>query len=332
MQGSKVLLSKWACFVSTQLARLWYSVLTMCTGPVNLKSAELALRALPSLCAAILSAALLWAQPAHQWTPEDLFKRNIGTKEQQDTAFPPHRMIGNLYYVGTEALGSFLIVTPAGDILVNSDYERTVPVIKSSVEKLGFKFTDIKILLGSHAHGDHMEGDAMVKELSGAQVVAMAEDVPALQKMTPGGKPHPIDRVIHDGDTVTLGGTTLVAHLTPGHTRGCTTWTLKVTEDGKSYDVVIIGSMGVNPGFVLVNNPTVPAIADEYKHGFAVMRSLHADVPLGSHPAMFRLAEKYPLLGKGPNPYIDPQGYKNEIDIEESAFLGRYELQKSAQK
>jgi len=290
------------------------------------------LRALPTIFAALLSAALLWAQATRQWTPEDLFKRNVGTKEQQNTAFPPHRMIGTIYYVGTEALGSFLITTPAGDILINSDYERTVPVIKSSVEKLGFKFTDIKILLGSHAHADHMEGDALVKELSGAQVVAIAEDVPALQKMTPGNKPHPIDRVIHDGDTVALGGTTLVAHLTPGHTRGCTTWTFKTTEDGKTYDVVIIGSMGVNPGFVLVNNPDVPTIADEYRHGFEVMRSLHADVPLGSHPAMFRLDEKYPKLGKGPNPYIDPQGYKNEIDIEESAFLGRYELQKAGKK
>src|SRR6202000_692396 len=110
----------------------------------------------------------------------------------------------------------------------NSDYERSVPVVRASVEKLGFKFTDIKILLGSHAHGDHMEGDAMVKELTGAQVVAMAEDVPALEKMRPGNKPHPIDRVIHDGDTVSLGGTTLTAHLTPGHTKGCTTWTMKV--------------------------------------------------------------------------------------------------------
>ncbi len=125
-----------------------------------------------------------------------------------------------------------------------------MPVIEASVEKLGFKFSDIKIILGSHAHADHMEGDAMVKEMTGAQVMAMAEDVPALERMMPGGKKHPIDRVLHDGDTVTLGGTTLTAHLTPGHTKGCTTWTTKI--DG--YDVVIIGSVGVNPGFQLVNN------------------------------------------------------------------------------
>ena len=183
------------------------------------------------------------------WTAAELFTRNIGTKEDQDTAFPPHKIIGNLYYVGTRSLGTFLIVTPQGNILINSDYERTVPVIKASVEKLGFKFTDIKILLGSHAHGDHMEGDALAQELSGAQVMAMAEDIPALQTMrTPSGKARPNYKVIHDGEKVTLGGTTLVAHLTPGHTRGCTTWTASIEDGGRSYDVVIIGSVGVNAG------------------------------------------------------------------------------------
>ena len=145
-----------------------------------------------------------------------------------------------------KTLGSFLVVTPAGNILIDSTYEVNVPVIRKSIEDLGFKFSDTKILLGSHAHADHQEGDAMVKELTGAQVMAMAEDVPALQKMMPGGKPHPIDRVLHDGDQVTLGGTTLVAHLTPGHTHGDTTWSLKVQDSGKTYDVVIIGSMGFN--------------------------------------------------------------------------------------
>src|SRR5215472_271882 len=156
--------------------------------------------------------------------------------------FPPHKVVGNLYYVGSEQLASFLITTPEGHILINSDFEQTVPVIKASVEKLGFKFTDTKILLGSHAHGDHMDGDARVKELTAAQVMVMEQDIPAITRMTPGGKPHPIDRVLHDGDEVKLGGVTLVAHLTPGHTRGCTTWTMKLQDGGKSYDVVILGS------------------------------------------------------------------------------------------
>jgi metallo-beta-lactamase class B len=285
---------------------------------------------LASLLAASAAAALLWAQSNKILTPQDLFKRNVGTKEDQDTAFPPHKIAGNLYYVGTRALGSFLITTPQGHILINSDFERTVPVIKSSVEKLGFKFTDIRIVLGSHAHADHQEGDALAKELSGAQVMAMAEDVPALEKMRPGGKPHPIDRVLHDGDEVKLGGMTLVAHLTPGHTRGCTTWTFKVQENGKQYDVVIIGSVGVNPGFILVNNKETPQIAEEYERAFRVLRSLKCDIPLGSHPAMYNLADKYPKIGKGPNPFIDPEGYKTELDIVENVFRTTLEQQQKA--
>ena len=114
--------------------------------------------------------------------------------------FPAHKVVGNIYFVGTADLGSYLITTPEGHVLINTDYESTVPAIRASIEKLGFKFTDIKIILGSHAHGDHMEGDAMAKELTGARVMAMEQAVPALKKMTPGGKPHPIDRVLHDGD------------------------------------------------------------------------------------------------------------------------------------
>jgi metallo-beta-lactamase class B len=273
-----------------------------------------------SLAAIQLLAQTAPLQTAKALTPEQLFRRNVGTREQMNTQFPPHKIIGNLYYVGSESLGSFLIVTPEGNILINSDYEATVPIILSSVEKLGFRFSDIKILLGSHAHADHMEGDALVKELTGAKVMAMEQDVPALQKITPGNKPHPIDHVLHDGEEVTLGGTTLVAHLTPGHTRGDTSWTMKAVENGKSYDVVIIGSMGVNPGLQLVNNKQVPQIAEEYMRGFAVLRALPCDVPLGSHPAMYRLAEKYPKLGKGPNPFIDPEGYRAELDIQEGAF------------
>jgi metallo-beta-lactamase class B len=277
-----------------------------------------------------LTAGPLAAQDTKVWTIEELFRRNVGTPEQQNTQFPPHKIIGNLYYVGTESLASFLIATPEGLILVNSDYERTVPVIRSSVEKLGFRFADIKILLGSHAHADHMQGDAMIKELTGATVMAMEQDVPALRAMTPGNKPHPIDRILHDGEEVKLGGTTLVAHLTPGHTRGCTTWTMKVQEGGKTYDVVIIGSVGVNPGFKLVNNPDVPQIADEYTRSFQILRSLPCDVPLGSHPAMYNLAGKFNKIGNGVNPFIDPSGYKTELDIQENAFRAVLEGQRRA--
>jgi metallo-beta-lactamase class B len=267
----------------------------------------------------------------HTFTQLSLFLRNVGGPDDMTTAFPPHKVIGNIYYVGTRSLAVFLIVTPRGNILINSTYERNVPAIQKSVEQLGFRFSDIKILLGSHAHGDHQEGDALVKELTGAQVTAMAEDVPALQALKPGGKAHPIDKVLQDGESVTLGGTTLVAHLTPGHTRGCTTWTLKAQEDGRSYDVVIIGSFGTNPGFKLVNNVEVPAIAEEFNRTFRVARSLPCDVPLGSHPGMYNMEEKYARLGKGgPNPFIDPAGYTLEVDIDEAMFRAVLAAQQKA--
>jgi metallo-beta-lactamase class B len=278
-----------------------------------------------------LGVALVAAEEAKvPTTPEELIARNLGPIDQVNNAFPPHKVIGNIYYVGSQALASFLITTPEGDILINSDFERTIPVIRGSVEKLGFRFADIKILLGSHAHADHMEGDALIKELTGAKVMAMEQDVPALEKMRPGNKPHPIDRVLHDGDQVSLGGMTLVAHLTAGHTKGCTTWTTKATEDGKTYDVVIVGSVGVNPGFKLVNNPDYPTIADDYARSFKTLRSLHCDVPLGSHPGMYNMAEKFAKLGKGTNPFIDPGGYRKEIDINENVFRRTLDQQRKA--
>src|SRR5579864_4391585 len=129
------------------------------------------------------------------YTPRSILQRNMGTPEDQTTAFPPHKIIGNIYYVGMRTISSFLIVTPQGNILIDSTYERNVPVIAKSVASLGFKFSDIKILLGNHAHADHQEGDALVKQMTGAQVVAMEDDIPALQFMTPEGKQHPIDRI-----------------------------------------------------------------------------------------------------------------------------------------
>jgi metallo-beta-lactamase class B len=258
------------------------------------------------------------------YTPRSILARNMGAPEDQTTAFPPHKIIGNIYYVGTRTLSSFLVVTRQGNILIDSTYERNVRTIQKSVQQLGFKFSDIKILLGSHAHGDHQEGDALVKELTGAQVMAMAEDVPALEAMKPGGKPHPIDKVLHDGESVTLGDTTLVAHLTAGHTRGCTTWTTEVQEAGKTYDVVINCSL---------RSPTMltQAIVDEFNRSFKVVRTIPCDVPLGDHPAQYGMTEKYAKVRSGgPNPFIDPAGCHVEADIEEAMFRAILAEQQSA--
>jgi metallo-beta-lactamase class B len=246
------------------------------------------------------------------YTPRSILARNMGTPEDQSTAFPPHKIIGNIYYVGTRTLTSFLIATPQGAILLNTTYERNVPVIQQSVEQLGFYFSDIKIVLGSHAHGDHQEGDALVKQLTGAQVMAMAEDVPALEAMKPRGTPHPIDRILHDGEQVSLGGTTLVAHLTPGHTRGATTWTMKVTDGGKSYDVMIGTSLRAP-------DRITPQILGEFNRSFASVRALPCDVQLGDHGAQFNMQAKYARLQSGgANPYIDPAGCKVEEEVSEA--------------
>jgi metallo-beta-lactamase class B len=248
------------------------------------------------------------------YTPRSILSRNMGTPEDQTTQFPPHKIIGSIYYVGTKTLSSFLIVTPQGNILIDSTYERNVPVIQKSVTDLGFKFSDIKILLGNHAHGDHQEGDAMVKQLTNAQVVAMAEDVEPLKAIKPGGKEHPIDRIIHDGDTVTLGGTTLVAHLTAGHTPGCTTWTTKVRDGGRDYDVVFHCSLRAQGNLT-------PAIVDQFNRSFRVVRAMPCDIPLGDHGAQYNMQEKYAKLKPGsPNPFIDKANCNLETDIQEAMF------------
>jgi metallo-beta-lactamase class B len=260
------------------------------------------------------------------FTPRSILARNMGTPEDQTTAFPPHKIVGNIYYVGTKTLSAFLIVTPQGNILIDSTYERNVRTIQKSIEQLGFKFSDTRILLGNHAHGDHMEGDSLVKELTGAQVVSMAEDVPALKAIQPGGKEHPIDRIIHDGDTVKLGGATLTAYLTAGHTHGATTWTMPVIEGGKFYEVVFYSSL---------RSPTVltPPVIDEFNHSFAVVRNLKCDIPLGDHPAEYGMTEKYAKLKPGaPNPFIDPAGCRVEADLQEAMFKAILAEQQKAEQ
>lgn len=246
--------------------------------------------------------------------------------------FPPFHIAGNLYYVGSKGLANYLITTPQGNILINSDLEANVSMIRASIEKLGLKFEDTKILLISHAHWDHDAGSARIKEMTRAKYMVMDADVPVVES---GGKtdfqygntralqyrPTVVDRVLHDGDEVRLGGTVLVAHLTPGHTKGCTTWTMKVTERGKTYHVVIIGSPNVNPGYKLVGNTAYPKIAEDYERMWRVLKSLPCDIFLGAHGSYFGLEEKYPRLKEGAaNPFLDPEGYKNFIAQKEREF------------
>jgi len=254
-------------------------------------------------------------------TPASIHSQTQADRTQDRVAFPAHKIVGNLHYVGTATLNSYLVTTPEGHILINTNYEETVPLLQASAEKLGFKLTDIKIILGSHAHPDHMQADGMVKELTGgATVMALEQDVPALKAMkAPSGKPHPIDRVLKDGEQVSLGGTTLVPHLTPGHTRGCTTWTMRIPDGGRTYDV-LIACAGLQEDARLVNNKNYPEIAEDFARSIQTYKTLPADVFLGAHSWFFDLAGKYKRLGASANPYVDPAGYKAWVGIMEKNY------------
>ena len=255
--------------------------------------------------------------------------------------FPPYRIIGNLYYVGSRGLASYLITTPQGHILINSNLDSSIPLIRESVEKLGFHFTDIKILLISHAHWDHCAGSARLKQETGAKYYVMDQDIPVVES---GGaadfnygdsasthfKPTKVDRVLHDGNKVRLGPAVLVAHLTAGHTRGTTTWTMKVRDGGKNYDVVIVGSPNVNEGYKLVGNSQYSQIAEDYERTFKVLKSLPCDVFLGAHGSYYGMEGKFARIRPdAPNPFIDPEGYKSYVSDRERAF--REELAKQSQ-
>jgi metallo-beta-lactamase class B len=245
--------------------------------------------------------------------------------------FPPHKVMDNLYYVGTKELASFLITTPEGHILLNSNYEASVPVIQAGVAELGFDFKDIKILISGHAHPDHIEGDALVKELTGAEVVVGRLEVPDVQAFKhPAGKTLPIDRIVDEGDTVTLGGTTLTAHVLPGHTKGCLAWTLQLEEGGETYDTLIECSL--NGQFLpYVNNEAYPNIVEDMRSTYVKARTLPAEVWVSSHGQFYGLNDKYAQLKAGgegaPNPFIDPEGYQEHVDEFEGTFEAALERQ-----
>ncbi len=256
-----------------------------------------------------------------------------------DSPFPAHRVAGNTYYVGSKELASFLITTPEGHFLINSSFEETVPMIRGAVESLGFKMKDIKYLLASHAHSDHVAGHAMMHDLTGAKVLVMEGDDRVISSGGAGQYLYadsrwpqcPVDSVLKDGEAVKLGGVTLVARRTPGHTRGCTTWTWKETVDGKPLNVVVIGSPNVNPGYKLVDNAAYPEIADDYAKTFAVLKSLPCDVFLGAHGNYYDMLSKHERLEKKQpgNPFIDPDGYQAYVALKEATFRKKLADQKA---
>lgn len=271
-----------------------------------------------------------------------LFVSSALSQENPDWTTPhtPFRIVGNVYYVGSKDLASYLITTPQGHILINSNLTTSVPQIEKSVEALGFHFKDVKILLISHGHWDHAAGSAAVVKATGAKYMVMDADVPLIES---GGKtdfqygseagsqfpPTKVDRVLHDGDEVRLGGVVLVAHKTPGHTKGCTTWTMTVEDGGKSYHVVIVGSPNVNPGYKLVKNAAYPGIAQDYELTFRTLKALPCDVFLGAHGGYFGMEAKFQRMKVGgANPFVDPTGYQSYVAEREQTF--RKELAKQS--
>ncbi len=246
---------------------------------------------------------------------------------------PPRKLAGNLYYVGAIGVSAWLITTPEGHILLDTGFEETVPVIQRSVEQLGFKLTDIKLILSSHAHIDHVGGHAHMKRLTGARVLASAGDARAIEsggaydyiqwpKETVGYEPVKVDRVIADGEKVSLGGTTLTANLTPGHTRGATTWTMELAEGGRTYHVVFFSSATVNDGTRLVQNPHFPEIAAAYEASFARFKTLRCDIFLAPHGGQFAMAERFARQdrGDGITAFVDPEGWKQLVAGAEKNF------------
>ena len=250
----------------------------------------------------------------------------------------PFKIIGNIYYVGASDVTSYLITSPKGHILIDSGFEETVPQIEKNVAKLGFKLKDIKILLNNHAHYDHAGGLSLLKEKTGAKLLAVKEQADSLENGdknnfafgdTISFKPVKVDRIIKDGEKIKLGKVRLKTYLTPGHTKGCTTWTTGIKENNKNYNVVFQCSLSTL-NYNLIDNKNYPNITADFEKTFARLKKLKVDVFLGSHASFFKMAKK--RLIKDRNAFIDPEGYKTFIRRNEKAFREKLAQQRQKAK
>jgi metallo-beta-lactamase class B len=256
--------------------------------------------------------------------------------------FGPFKIIGNIYYVGDKGNAVYLVTTPEGHILFDTGYPETAPIVRQSVEKLGFNMRDIKIMINGHAHVDHVGGHALVKEMTGARIVASELDAPVIESGARRGDfrgpranpwaPAKVDRIIRDGDTVSLGGVTLTAHHMPGHTLGNLSWTWTIEEGGRRLNVAIMPSIGVNEGVRVHNNPNYPNIAEQYQSTYRRLKTLPCDVFLGPHGRQYNLEEKYARMqaGAAQNPFIDPAGCRQYVENGEARFMKQLEEERQA--
>ena len=253
--------------------------------------------------------------------------------------FKPFRVIGNVHCVGTRGLAMFLITSPEGHILIDTGLEQSAPFVLANVERLGFNVKDIKIILSSHAHFDHVAGHALIQKATGASVFASEADATLLET---GGKadfrfgndisftPVTVDRRLKDGDKVTLGAFTLTARLTPGHTKGNTTWLMTVRDQGRDYQVVLAGSMTINPGVKMLNYTPYPASGADYARSLDLLESLHPDIYFAPHGGQFKLEEKVKAFEQNPavNPFVDPEGYRAMVASWKKVYLAQVESEK----
>jgi metallo-beta-lactamase class B len=252
--------------------------------------------------------------------------------EEWTRPFPPFRIVGNLYYVGSYDLATYLITTPQGNILINTGVGDTAKQIKASVEQLGFKLSDTKILTATHGHFDHVAGMAELKRMTGARLIVSEPDKELLET---GGKadfrfgetpsthfePVKVDATFKDSDTISLGATVLTAHHHPGHTKGATSFTLNVPDNGKTYRVVIANMGSINPGVTVSGMPKYPGIADDYARTFKAQKDMAIDIWLASHASQFKLHEKYkPGDPYNPDRFVDPQGFKAAVEQLEKTY------------
>ncbi len=302
-------------------------------------------RALVALlpCAALAGfAAAADARPALPAAPDRAWINRLFDSWRAPT--PPRLLVGNIHYVGAVGVSSFLITTPAGHFLLDTGFEDTVPIIQRGVEQLGFRLADIKFILSSHAHIDHVGGHALMKKLTGARVLATAADARTLES---GGAddfipwpqdtilyaPVKVDRIVADGERVTLGGVSLTAHLTPGHTRGATTWTMEVEDAGAKRPVAFFSSASINAGTRLLENPRYPKFVEAFESAFAKLRSLPCDIFFAPHGGQFAMSEKFARLERGEkiSPFVDPAGWKKLIAAAEKSFRDQLAVERAAQ-
>ncbi|HZM45165.1 MAG TPA: subclass B3 metallo-beta-lactamase [Burkholderiales bacterium] len=266
------------------------------------------------------------------------YKQLPVTNEAYVKPFPPLRIVGNLYYVGTYDLAVYLITTSAGNILINTGINDSVAGIRSNIEALGFRFADIKLLLATHGHWDHVAGMAEIKRLTGARMLMHEDDAPMLedggnsdyrylQGRGPIYEAVAVDQRLKDGDKVRLGDTELTVLHHPGHTKGATSFTFTTRDRGRDYSVLIANMASINPGVMVGGMPGFPGITQAYTQTLAKQKQLKPDIWVASHAAQFNLHQKYkPGDPYDPNRFVDPDGYQAKLQFYEKlvrANLGK---------